>query len=109
MFLPEKGYSDETARLIDEEARRIVDEAYADAQKLLGDHWDKVEVVAAALLKYETLTADEVHRLMRGEALDKPTVSELLAAEARKRSRDSAARSSSTEPEAPPGALPSPA
>ncbi len=109
MFLPEKGYSDETARLIDEEARRIVDEAYVDAQKLLDDHWDKVELVAAALLKYETLSADEVHRLMRGEILDKPTVSELLAAEARKRSRESASRSSSTEPEVPPGALPSPA
>ncbi len=109
MFLPEKSYSEETARLIDEEVRRIVDEAYADAQKLLGDHWDKVEIVAGALLKYETLTADEVHRLMRGELLDKPTVSELLAAEARKRSREAASRSPSTEPEVPPGALPSPA
>jgi cell division protease FtsH len=110
MFLPEKSHSDETSRLIDEEVRRIVDEAYTDAGQLLAAHWEKVELVAGALLKYETLSADEVHRLMRGETLDKPTVSELLAAEARKRARETASRVAPPEPESPPGgALPSPA
>lgn len=111
MFIPEKAYSDETARLIDEEVRRIVDEAYKDAEALLTANWDKVEAVAAALLRHETLGADEVHRLMRGESLDKPTVSELLAAEARKRAREASAPSPAprVEPGSSPGAIPSPA
>ncbi|MBL4697314.1 MAG: hypothetical protein JKX70_00625 [Phycisphaerales bacterium] len=68
-FIPDKDYSDDTARVIDEETRRIVDEAYKDAERMLMENWDKVEAVAQALLKYETLMADEVHKLMRGESL----------------------------------------
>ncbi|MGQ0628350.1 MAG: ATP-dependent zinc metalloprotease FtsH [Phycisphaerales bacterium] len=84
-FVPEKDYSDETARVIDEEVRRYVDEAYADARRIIDENWEKVVAVADALLKHETLTADEVFRLMRGEGLgSKPTVSDLLSAEARK-------------------------
>lgn len=77
-FIPDKDYSDETAKVIDEETRRIVDEAYADAERMLFDNWDKVEAVAQALLKYENLTADEVHTLMRGESLGRSTVADLL-------------------------------
>ncbi|MFM9996292.1 MAG: ATP-dependent zinc metalloprotease FtsH [Phycisphaerales bacterium] len=110
MFIPERGYSEETARIIDEEARRIVDEAFQDATRLLNDNWEKVDAVAGALLKYETLSADEVHKLMRGERLDKPTVSELLAAEARKRAREVPAEPTPRpETGSSPGALPSPA
>ncbi|MCC6909939.1 MAG: ATP-dependent zinc metalloprotease FtsH [Phycisphaerales bacterium] len=83
--LPEKGYSDETARIIDEEIKRLSDEAYTDCEKLIRENWQKVEAVADALLKFETLSADEVHRLMRGDTIDKPTVSDLLAAEHRKK------------------------
>jgi cell division protease FtsH len=110
-FIAEKSYSDETAHLIDEEVRRLVDEAYKDAEKLLIENWDKVEHVAQALLRYETLSADEVHRLMRGEVLDKPTVGELLAAEARKRAPGETVLRKPPEekPDLPPGALPSPA
>ncbi len=79
-FIPDKDYSDDTARVIDEETRRIVDEAYADAQSMLLDNWEKVEAVAQALLKYESLTADEVHKLMRGESLGRSTVADLLGA-----------------------------
>ncbi|MBL9030443.1 MAG: ATP-dependent zinc metalloprotease FtsH [Phycisphaerae bacterium] len=104
-FMPERDYSDETARIIDEETRRIVDEAYKDAERTLYENWDKVEAVAQALLRYETLSADEVHRLIRGEKLDKPTVGELLSREAKKRTEPPPA----SEPELPPGALPSPA
>ena len=78
MYIPEKDYSDDTARVIDEETRRIVDEAYADAERMLLDNWEKVEAVAQALLKYENLTADEVHKLMRGESLGRSTVADLL-------------------------------
>ena len=108
VFMAEREYSDETARLIDEEVRRMVDEAYADAKRMLESQWEKVDAVAAALLKYETLSADEVHRLMRGEALGKPTVAELLRAETRKRPEPPAA-SAGPEPDVPPGAMPTPA
>jgi cell division protease FtsH len=77
-FIPEKDYSEDTARVIDEETRRIVDEAYAEAEKMLFENWDKVEAVAQALIKYENLTADEVHKLMRGESLQRSTVADLL-------------------------------
>ncbi|MFM7260344.1 MAG: cell division protein FtsH, partial [bacterium] len=78
----EKDYSPETARIIDEEIRRMSDEAYEDARRLLDLHWDKVVAVAEALLKYETLQRDDIDRLMRGESIRKPTVADLLAVEA---------------------------
>jgi cell division protease FtsH len=77
----EKDYSPETARVIDEEIRRMSDEAYEDARRLLDLHWDKVVAVAEALLKYETLQRDDIDRLMRGESIGKPTVADLLIAE----------------------------
>ncbi|MFN0011433.1 MAG: ATP-dependent zinc metalloprotease FtsH [Phycisphaerales bacterium] len=113
MFMPEKSYSDETARIIDEEVKRFADEAYVDADALLSREWDKVVAVAEGLLKYETLDAPDVHRLMRGESIGKPTISDLLAAEAKK-SRDAATGPSAppsrpASPDLPPGAMPSPA
>lgn len=109
MFLPEKGYSDETAKLIDEEVRRLVDEAYSDAKRILEENWDKVVAVADALLKHETLGSDDVMKLMKGEALSKPSVSDLLRAEARKIAADSAQAKQNESPELPPDAMPSPA
>jgi hypothetical protein len=47
----------------------------------LNENWDKVEAVAGALLKHETLDADEVKRLCMGEGLDKPSLSGILADE----------------------------
>lgn len=80
MFQADRDYSPETARLIDEEIRRLVDEAYTDADRLLTENWETVTAVAEALLKYETLLSDEVHRIIRGEPLNKPTVADLLTA-----------------------------
>src|SRR5690606_28289416 len=51
IFIPEKEYSEATARIIDEEIRRLIDEAYADAQRLIDQNWDKVVAIAEALLK----------------------------------------------------------
>ena len=107
-WLPDRGHSDDTARVIDEEIRTLVEEAYKDARHLLDQNWTKVEAVADALLRHETLVADEVHRLMRGEPLGKPTVSELLAAEERKR-QSPPSPSPSPDPEPPHGAFPRPA
>jgi cell division protease FtsH len=82
VFIPEKEYSDDTARVIDEEIRRLIDEAYREAERLISGNWDKVTALAEALLKYETLTGDDIRRIMSGQVLDKPTVAELLEKEA---------------------------
>jgi cell division protease FtsH len=113
-YIPDKDYSDETARIIDEETKRLVDEAYTHAESMLTDNWDKVEAVAQALLKYENLTADEVHSIMRGEPIGRSTVAELLAAEppnpTSTNGNDSGPKKSeSTDTDTPPDTLPSPA
>jgi len=112
-FIPDKDYSDDTARVIDEETRRIVDEAYKDAERMLMENWEKVEAVAQALLKYETLDADEVHKLMRGESLQRSTVADLLGSgPSSTPSADSKTESTPTpdaEPDLPTDSLPDPA
>jgi len=80
-FIPDKDYSEDTAKLIDQEVKRLTGEAYDEAKRMLEENWTKVVAVAEALLKHETLTADEVHKLMRGEELTKPTVADLLDAD----------------------------
>ncbi len=108
-FIPEKDYSPETARIIDEEIRRISDAAYDEARRLIEANWEHIEAVAQALLKYETLSRDEVERLMRGERLDKASVADLLQREFS--TPRPAAPEGAPEPDsdAPPDALPSPA
>jgi cell division protease FtsH len=106
----EREYSEETARLIDEEIRRYADEAYRDAEGMLAEAWHQVVAVAEALLKHETLTAEEVRTLMDGKPLDKPTVSDLLAAEAKKdRPTPTPRAEPDTGDELGPGVVPSPA
>ena len=110
MVLPDKQYSEETANVIDEEVRRLSDEAYAEAQKMLEENWAKVEAVAEALLKFETLTGDDVHKLMRGESLGRSSVSDLLRAEARRTAEPSIAPPKPEDrPDTPPSAMPTPA
>ncbi|MBM4113858.1 MAG: cell division protein FtsH, partial [Phycisphaerae bacterium] len=80
LFMAEKDYSPETARMIDEEVRRLIDDSFAEAERLIESNWDKVCAVAEALLKYETLQKEDVDKILRGEVFEKPTVAELLAA-----------------------------
>jgi cell division protease FtsH len=55
-----------TAKLIDEEVRRIIEEAEALARKVLTEHIDQLHAIAKALLEYETLSGDEVNDLLKG-------------------------------------------
>ena len=80
----EKDYSDKTAESIDDEVKSITDIAYKNAKEVIAANRDKLDAIAAALLKYETLDAEEVKTLLAGGKLDKPTVSELLAVEQEK-------------------------
>lgn len=110
-FFNEKSYSDETAKIIDDETRRLIDEAYRDAQRIINENWDKVEAVAKALLKHETLDADEVKRLCAGETLDKPSLSGILADESLpppRPSSPSAAPDLPTMPDGLGGSMPQP-
>jgi cell division protease FtsH len=73
-----KEHSDRTAEIIDQEIKAIVDAAAADARQVLEKHRDELDRLAKALLKYETLSADEVRQIVQGQGLDKPTVGDLL-------------------------------
>jgi cell division protease FtsH len=53
--------SDETQRLVDQEVRRIVDEAYAEAIELLRDNRERLDALARALLEHETLDAEDAY------------------------------------------------
>jgi cell division protease FtsH len=77
----EKDYSDKTAEEIDSQVRNITGEAYKKAKELISANKDKVEKIAKALLKYETLDAADVKSILDGGELDKPTLMDLLAAE----------------------------
>ncbi|HRX83443.1 MAG TPA: ATP-dependent zinc metalloprotease FtsH [Phycisphaerae bacterium] len=77
----QREYSEDTARMIDGEIKRLIDRLYHQTVQMMTENRDKVIAVAEALLKYETLTGDEVNRILRGDSLDKPTISDLLDAE----------------------------
>ncbi len=55
-----RSYSEETARLIDEEVRRITKEAFEDASAILSEHKDKLVAIAEALLEVETLDEKQI-------------------------------------------------
>jgi len=98
MYYPKMttDYSEKTAELIDKEVKALIDKAYAEAEELLGANRDKIEALAAALLKYETLNDEDVKVILKGGKLDKPTVSDLLAAE-QKRNGENNNKASSDE------------
>jgi len=60
----ERPYSEKTAKAMDEEAKKIVDEAYQRTLNLLQEHKDDVEKVAKLLLEKETITHDDVSDLV---------------------------------------------
>ncbi len=59
-------YSPETAQRIDEEVRNIIDECYATAKQILVDNRDKLDMMAEALMKYETIDRYQIDDIMEG-------------------------------------------
>ena len=59
--------SDETAKLIDEEVRKLVEDGELAARTMIRENVDQFETVAQALLEFETLTGDELRGLMDGK------------------------------------------
>src|SRR5205807_2543032 len=68
-----KNVSDATAKLIDEEIRRIVDHGEHTARDILNGHLDELAALAKGLLEYETLSADEIKRLIKGQPIVRDT------------------------------------
>ena len=65
-----KDYSETTAHQIDIEVREIVVSSYNATKQLLTENRDKLELIAETLLKYETLSKEQVDKLMAGEELE---------------------------------------
>jgi cell division protease FtsH len=67
-----KQMSDETAKKIDEEIRRIIETAHDKARQLLEDNNAVLHMMAEALLKYETIDSHQIDQLMKGKEPDPP-------------------------------------
>jgi cell division protease FtsH len=63
--------SNETAQAIDKEIRRVVEDGYERAKHLLDEHREELETLAQALLEYETLSGDEIKKVIAGETIDR--------------------------------------
>ncbi|MEZ7957891.1 MAG: ATP-dependent zinc metalloprotease FtsH [Rubritalea sp.] len=75
MFMAGKGktYSEETAQLIDEEIRELIESAYERAKSLLIEHRDALNLISEALLEYETLDGKQTEELLyKGEMSNPP-------------------------------------
>ena len=62
-FAQEKSYSEETAGIIDEEIKNIIDHAYEEAKSILSKNRDKLDKVAAVLIEKEKITGDEFDQI----------------------------------------------
>ena len=68
-----KAISDETAHSIDGEIRAIIDRNYERAEKILNDNIDKLHKMAEALMKYETIDANQIDDIMEGKDVRPPS------------------------------------
>lgn len=69
-IMDRKDYSDETARFIDEEVKKIIDEAYAKSKQIILDNKERMELVVAYLLEHEVMDGDDFKSMIEtGEPL----------------------------------------
>ncbi len=80
-FSTKKNYSDEVANEIDEEIRSIIEEAYAECERILTEHMQQLKTVAEALLEVETLDGEQFVRLFDGEVTAKELAADVAARE----------------------------
>ena len=93
-----RNVSEDTMREVDAEIRRIIDEQYSLARRLIEENRDKIEAMTAALLEWETIDADQINDIMDGRPPRPP-----------KQSATPPERPSDDASGAPPGAAASPA
>ena len=71
--MPSQTYSDDTSHKIDQEVKGIINDRYKRADKILRDNLDKLHTMADALLKYETINADQIDDIMSGAEPRQPS------------------------------------
>jgi len=91
----EKHYSEETAKAIDEEIRSILDEAHKRAIDIIEEHRDQLELMTKMLLKYETLSSQDVEEIAKGTFEEEKMVK-------RRKDAQKAHRNKATPPPPPP-------
>ena len=62
------AFSEETSRQIDAEVKKLIDDAYADAKKLITENREKLETLAKTLIEKETMDGRDVEALIRAES-----------------------------------------
>jgi cell division protease FtsH len=67
----QRQMSNETAQAIDAEIRKIVEDGFTRAKTLLTENAEQLEMLAKALLEYETLSGDEIKKVIAGETIDR--------------------------------------
>lgn len=102
-----QNISEATAQIIDQEVRRLIEEAEAHAKRILTEHHDDLHLIAKALLEYETLSNDEIGQILRGEPVVRDESGGAGQGQDRRR-RASVPTSSGPATGTPPGANPEP-
>ena len=100
-----KNVSENTAQMIDEEVRRIIEEAEKKAQQVLQEQMEALHRVAKGLLEYETLSGEEVQALARGETIDRPDGTDTTSQSGGRSSVPTSGRPSSDPGEDAPGGM----
>ena len=109
-----KPYSEETSKLIDQEVRKLIDDAYSITKQLLTSKKKQVEIIAEALLEREVLFQSDVETLIgkrpyeEKKVLDVPDV-EVVAEEAKPVEKPANKTSPEISPDTDPGIMPLPA
>ncbi len=67
----QQNMSEATAQKVDAEVRRLIQQGYEDARRILTEKREQLEAVAQALLEYETLTGDELKDLIAGKKIER--------------------------------------
>jgi cell division protease FtsH len=92
-------HSQRTSEIIDTEVKKLIDQAFKNSRDIISANRDKLQAVAEALLKYETLDAAEVKIITEGGLLNKPTVGDLLKVEQEKMNQQTAEKPAEEEKE----------
>ena len=88
-----RDYSEVTARMIDEEVSRIVRKAQKQAQTVLKDNVEILERMAKELLKYETISSDDIAKILEGKTLTRPLNGTPVKKKKRRKPQDKKPRS----------------
>lgn len=67
-----RSYSEDTAQKIDNEVKRLIDTAYNKARELLLSHREELDLIASALLEFETLDANHIKDIMKDGEMGNP-------------------------------------